>query len=119
MTKVRKTIQNQRLKNLIKELKQEKGIWKALGEELNKPNRRRAEVNLHKLNKEMENGEIALVPGKVLGYGKLDKDKKIKIASFNYSNKALQKIEKTKTEAHTIEEIKEQNPSKEKMRIIK
>lgn len=119
MTKARKNIQNQRLKNLIEELEKEKGIWKTLGQELNTTNRNRTEVNLYKINKETKEGEIALIPGKVLSQGKIDPDKKIKIASFKYSNKSLQKIEESNAEAYTIEEIKEENPEKEKMKIIK
>ncbi|MFW5903037.1 MAG: 50S ribosomal protein L18e [archaeon] len=119
MNKKRNTIQNPRLKNLIKELEKKEGIWKDLGEELNKPNRKRAEVNLRKINRETENGEIALIPGKVLGYGEIDEDKKIEIASFTYSDKALRKIEKTKSKTYTIEEMKKKEPSKEKMKIIK
>lgn len=108
---------NPRLKNLIKNLKDKKGILKALGEELDKPNRKRAEVNLYKLNKEMEEGETALIPGKVLGYGNIDKE--IKVAALKYSEGAKEKIKESGSEAKTIEKIIEQNPDKEKMKIIK
>lgn len=108
---------NPRLKGLIKNLKEEEGIWKSLAEEIDTANRRRAEVNLYKLNKELEEGETALVPGKVLGYG--DLDQKIKIGALNYSKGAKEKIEEAGSEPLTIQELKEQDPEKKNMRIIK
>ncbi len=119
MSKRKNRIQNKRLKSLIRTLEKEKGIWKDLGKELGKPNRKRAEVNLRKIDKEAEDGEIILIPGKVLGYGEINKDKKIEIAALTYSNKANEKINKTKSKAFTIEEMKDKKPSKEKMKIIK
>lgn len=108
---------NPRLKSLIKELKQRKGVWKDLGEELDSSNKRRAEVNLYKLNKELEEDEIGLVPGKILGYGEINHP--IKTAALNYSGKANEKIKNQDGKPRRIEELLEKDPEKDKIRIIK
>lgn len=112
--KMKTNTTNPRLKRLIKKLKKKKGAWKALAKELDKTNQNRAEVNLYKINKELEEDEVGLVPGKVLSNGKIDH--KVKIGALNYSKKAKEKI---KGKAQKIEEVLEENPEKEKIKIIK
>lgn len=112
--KMRTNTTNPRLRRLIKKLKKKEGVWKALAEELDKTNKNRAEVNLYKINKELEEDEVGLVPGKVLSYGNIDH--KVKIGALNYSKKAKEKI---KGEAQKIEEVLEESPEKEKIKIIK
>ena len=53
--------------------KQKVKLWKRIANDLEKPTRKRREVNLYKINKYTRNNEIALVPGKVLSLGNLDK----------------------------------------------
>lgn len=115
--KMRIKTTNPRLKKTIQELEKEKGLWRKVGKELDRPNRIRAEVNLFKLNKETEEGDVVIVPGKVLGYGELNHS--IKIGALSYSGKAREKIEESGSKALKIEEIKEEDPAKEKIKVIK
>ena len=95
--------------------KQNVKLWKRIAYELSKPTRIRREVNLYKINKYTRQGETALVPGKVLSLGSLDK--KITIAAYKFSNEAKEKINKV-GKAITIKELIKENPKGENVRII-
>ena len=97
-------------------LKENAPIWKRIAKELNKPTRQRRVVNLMKINKYVNENEIALVPGKVLSMGELTK--KLTIAAFQFSEKAKEKIIKSGGKALTIEELIKQNPKGSNTRII-
>ncbi|MFH1592741.1 MAG: 50S ribosomal protein L18e [Candidatus Woesearchaeota archaeon] len=111
---------NKYLIELIKSLKKlsiEKKvkIWKAVAKELEKPTRIRRVVNLDRLNRVCKDGETILVPGKVLGGGELDK--KLTVAAFGFSEKALDKI-KEKSKSISIEELMKENPEGTKVRMV-
>jgi large subunit ribosomal protein L18e len=60
---LRKTI-----KELYKLARQNKAsIWRAVAEELEKPRRQRRIVNVSRINRYTSDGDIVVVPGKVLG----------------------------------------------------
>ena len=108
------------LRDLITDLnklasKQKVNLWKRIAEDLNKPTRTRREVNLYKINKYTKNNEIALIPGKVLSIGNLDK--KITVAAYKFSNEAREKINKI-GKAITIKELIKENPLGKGIRII-
>ena len=111
---------NIHLKNLIRELrklstKNNIKLWKRIAYELEKPTRKRREVNISKIDKYTRENEIALVPGKVLGNGELTK--KIIIAAFKFSEKAKEIINK-KGKAISIQDLMKDNPTGKKVRII-
>ena len=111
---------NPKLKGLIIELnrlgrREKVGLWKRIAVDLGKPTRKRREINLSKLDKYVNENEIALVPGKVLSTGELSK--KLKVAAFNFSEMAREKINKT-GKALTIEQLMKENPKGKKVRII-
>ena len=111
---------NPKLKALIVELQrlgrsQKVNLWKRVAEDLGKPTRIRREANLDKISKYTNNEEIALVPGKVLSTGELNK--KISVAGFKFSEKAKEKINKT-GKALTIEQLMKENPKGKNVRII-
>lgn len=91
-------------------------IWEDVAELLAKPNRKRAEMNVAKLNKLLENGETVIVPGKVLGGGDLKRE--VEIAALNFSNKAKKKIKDAGGTTLKIEELIEKNPTGSGVRII-
>ena len=71
--------------------------------------------NLYKIDKHTRENEIALVPGKVLSIGNLNK--KIKVAAFQFSDQAKEKINLI-GKAITIKELIQENPKGNKVRII-
>ena len=110
---------NTKLNALIVELKskaRETPLWKRVASDLEKPSRQRRQVNLYKLNRHAKDGEVMLVPGKVLSLG--DLDKKITVAAFNYSAAAKKKIEDKQGSALTIAELFKKNPQAKGIRII-
>ena len=108
---------NINLKKLISELnKQNKPIWKRIAKDLEKPRRIRRVVNLSRLNRYTKNGEIAVVPGKVLSDGVLEK--KIEVAAFNFSQQAIDKIKNSGSSVLSIKELLKKNPEAKGVRII-
>ena len=107
------------LQNLIKDLKElyrenKINLWKRIAYELEKPTRQRRAVNIYKINKCTREGEIALIPGKVLSLG--DLNKKITVAAYQFSEEAKEKINKT-GKAITIKELIKTNPNPKGKRI--
>ncbi|MEM5811633.1 MAG: 50S ribosomal protein L18e [Candidatus Aenigmatarchaeota archaeon] len=110
---------NPSLKKLLIELektyrKTKRPIWKDLLEKLSKPRRKRIEVNLFKIDKYVNENEIAVVPGKVLSVGELTKP--LTIAAWKFSKKAREKIEKNNGKAIDMYELIKLNPKN--IRII-
>lgn len=108
---------NENLRKLIEDLnilgaKEKVKVWKVAAKFLNKSSRQRVGVNLFKINKLVRDGEIALIPGKVLSEGELTK--KVTVAAFQFSNSAKNKIAK----AITIQQLIEENPKGKKIRLI-
>ncbi len=110
--------QNLELKLLIRKLKKLSNkenvkIWKRIASDLEKPTRKRRKVNIYKINKYTREGETAIIPGKVLSLGSLNK--KITIAAYQFSEAAKEKL---KNNAVTIEQLITKNPKGKKLRII-
>lgn len=91
------------------------GIWRAIAKKLEKPSRNWAEVNVGKIAKHLKEGEIAIVPGKVLGMGEVNK---IEVAAWKFSKTAREKIEKAGGKCYTIAQLIEKNPKGNNVRII-
>lgn len=117
------------LKGLILQLKKrasEKNekIWHRIAEELEAPARMRRAVNLYRIakhagrqaNKNNNENEIVIVPGKVLGTGEISQ--KLLIAAYSFSESAREKIHGAKGEAITIAELLQKNPKPQNIRII-
>jgi large subunit ribosomal protein L18e len=107
--------------SLINELKKQANendapIWKDIAKRLEKPLRNWPEVNLEKISKYVSNKETALIPGKVLSSG--DLDKKITIAAWSFSDKAEEKIKKAGGKTITINELMKNNPKGKDIRIM-
>ncbi len=119
MKKVNKT--NPHLLLLIDELKmmqRERGgdIWRDIAKRLEKPKRNWAEVNLSKLERYAEDGEVIIVPGKVLASG--DLNKKVTIAAFSFSESAKAKIESAGGRNLSISQLMDENPEGSNIRIM-
>jgi len=109
------------LRKLIRKLReQSKGneaqIWADLADRLNKSNRSRAEVNLSQINRESDDGETIVVPGKILGSGIMDHS--VTIAAFDFSSRAERRILKADGEILSIEDLLEKKPEGSNVRIM-
>jgi large subunit ribosomal protein L18e len=91
-------------------------IWDAVARLLNKPSRRRHEVNLFLIERNLEKGQVAVVPGNVLGSGEITKP--VTVAALRFSQEAESKIKAAKGFALDIDELIRKHPKGEKVRIL-
>jgi large subunit ribosomal protein L18e len=94
-----------------------KAIWKALAEDLDKPKRKRVAVNLSRINRYTDEGQVVAVPGKVLASGWLDHG--VKIAAFSFSELAKEKIKQAKGESMSLLELLESGIEPNQIKIMK
>lgn len=91
-------------------------IWKAVAGLLNRPSRKRHEVNLYLLERNLEKGQVAVVPGVVLGSGELTKP--VTVAALRFSQEAERKVKKAGGACLSIDELVEKHPKGERVRIL-
>ena len=118
-TSIEKGMQRKRNAKLVKTIidaKKSEG-WLEVARILSNPRRKRVNMNLEEINKESKEGEIIVIPGKVLSQGEIDK--KIKVVALNFSEKAKEKLLKSKSEALSIFEEIKKNPKAKGIKILK
>jgi len=109
---IRKTI-----RQLIKYANEYKAsIWKDIAERLNKPTRIRAEVNVSKINRYTKPGDVVVVPGKVLGAGKIDHP--VTVAAIAFSESAIKKIKEAGGRVLHILQLVQENPKGSNVKIM-
>ena len=91
-------------------------IWDRVRELLLKPRRKRIAVNISRINRYTKDGDIVVVPGKVLSCGKLNHS--VTIAAFDFSAKALEKIKQSNSKAILIEDLLKKRPDGSEVKII-
>ena len=91
--------------------------WLGVAGILAGPRKNRININLEEIDKKAKEGEILVVPGKVLSQGEVSK--KGKIVSLNFSDKAKEKLLKAGVElSNILEEIKK-NPQAKNIKVLK
>jgi large subunit ribosomal protein L18e len=113
---------NPLLKETIKTLKDAsrksgQNIWAAMAEGLDKPKRRRVSVNLSRINRHTQPGDIVAVPGKVLASGALDHP--VTVAAYSFSDGARKKIIQTEGKAVSLTSLIEEQVEPSKIKILK
>jgi len=118
-TKIEKQLNRKTNAELVKTiiLAKKNDDWREIAEILSGPRKNRKNINLEDLDEKSNEGETIVIPGKVLSQGELNK--KIKVVALNFSEKAKEKLLKTKSEVSSILEEIKKNPKGEKVRIIK
>ena len=96
--------------------KEERPLWTALAEKLNRPRRKAYEVNLFRLDRYANAKETIVVPGTVLGRGELKKP--VTVAALKFSGKAKEEINKAGGMAMSIDEFIQSRPKFDKVRIM-
>lgn len=91
-------------------------LWMKVAGILSEPRRSRTEINLDDIEKSAKEGDSVVFPGKVLSQGEVSK--KIAIIAFGFSEKAREKLLKTKSRALTILEEIKKNPEAKGIRIL-
>ena len=74
-------------------------------------------INLGEVSRHVKEGEVVVVPGKVLSSG--EPAAKLTIAAFKFSPRALVKVEKAGGRCIPIQRLVEENPHGTKVRILR
>ncbi|MEM5854833.1 MAG: 50S ribosomal protein L18e [Candidatus Aenigmatarchaeota archaeon] len=91
-------------------------IWYAVAEKLERPRRKKVEVNVYEIDRNCSEGETVVVPGVVLSNGKITKP--VKVAAWRFSSKAEEKIKKVGGRTMKIEDLLKENPKGSGVRIL-
>lgn len=118
---VKKGPENIQLKTLLLELdqaasKNKAQIWRKAAFLLGKPTRQRIEVNLHDVDCNTAEGDVVLVPGKLLSEGKIGHS--ITLAAWKISKQASEKLSKANCKIVSIKELLAKNPKGSKIVFI-
>ena len=107
---------NEGLRQLIAKLEaSEAKILHAVADGISKSTRARREVNLGRINKNTQDGEMIIVPGKVLGGGEINH--KVTVYALKFSQSAADKLKKTGSSIQTLEQLPEKLAGK-RVRIM-
>ncbi|NMJ86867.1 MAG: 50S ribosomal protein L18e [Thaumarchaeota archaeon] len=90
-------------------------IWLKLQKMMERTGSKRG-VNLSKLSRFTEEGDMVIVPGKILGAGTMDH--KITICAFSLSQSAAKKIIESGSEIFSIKTFVEKFPKGSKVKIV-
>jgi large subunit ribosomal protein L18e len=118
-TKIEKQIQKKKNPELVQTIiaaKKQKS-WLEIAHILSGSRRIKIIFNLNEINEKSKDGDTIIVPGKILSLGSIDK--KIKLAALNFSEKAEEKLAKSKIDFKTILEEIKTNPSGKGVKILK
>jgi len=91
--------------------------WREVAFYLSGPTRRHASINLSEIEDSSKDGEVVVIPGKVLGNGKISK--KVKVVAMSFSERAKDKLSKSKIEFSDINTEISKNPSAKNVRILR
>jgi len=117
-SKIEKQLQKKTNSELVETiiLAKKKKEWGEVASIIAGPRRMRTNINLGRINDQVKEGEIIVVPGKVLSLGEVTK--KIRVAALSFSKVAKEKLLKSKSEAVSILEEIKKNPSAKGIRIL-
>jgi large subunit ribosomal protein L18e len=107
---------NSELVETIIAAKKVKG-WVEVASLLSAPRKNHSDVNVSKINDEVKEGDIVIIPGKVLSQGEISK--KIKVAALGFSKVAKDKLLKSGSKVSSILEEIKSNPEAKGIKIIK
>lgn len=91
-------------------------VWKALEKEFSKSRSNRRLVNIHQLDKITKDGEIIIVPGKILGNGNLGH--KLTVCAYSYSETAIDKLKTSGADVISLQSLINKYPDGKGVKII-
>ncbi|MEM2875740.1 MAG: 50S ribosomal protein L18e [Candidatus Bathyarchaeia archaeon] len=96
--------------------KENASLWVRAAEHLSKPRSRRTIVNLSQINRYSVGGETILIPGKVLGSGKIDHP--VTVAAYAFSKSAKAKILESGGRTLSIDDLVKDNPKGSNVKLM-
>jgi large subunit ribosomal protein L18e len=91
-------------------------IWRTVAEFVERPRRKRVVVNVGKIDRLVKDGDIVIVPGKILGGGEIRR--KITVAAVSITPTAASKILSVGGEVLTIPELVKKVPKGSGVKIV-
>lgn len=91
-------------------------IWKALEKEFSKPRSDRRLINIQRLDKITNSGDVIVIPGKVLGDGTLGH--KLTVSAYSFSESAEKKLKSSGAEIISLQSLINKYPDGKGVRII-
>ncbi|HXW36853.1 MAG TPA: 50S ribosomal protein L18e [Nitrososphaerales archaeon] len=102
---------------LLERAGKDAAVWRSASQLLSSPALTKVEVNVGRISRLSEGGAKLLVPGKVLGWGNLDK--KVTVGAFSFSSSAKQKITAAGGSAITIGDFVKKYRDGRNVKIVK
>ncbi|MBI5148308.1 50S ribosomal protein L18e [Candidatus Pacearchaeota archaeon] len=102
-SKIERKLKRKTNAHLVKLIIRLKKTSPSLANLISIPRRKRAQVNLEKINKNTKENDVVVVPGKVLGKGKIHHS--IIIAALSFSEEAERKLKEAKCKIEGIEGV--------------
>jgi len=118
-TKIDKQIEKKTNSELVETIiaAKKKDKWLEVAGVISSSRRNSIEINLNELESKVKDGELVVIPGKILSQGELTK--KVKIVALKFSEKAREKLSKAKISCSTILEEIKVNPGARGVRILR
>ncbi|MBX8637966.1 MAG: 50S ribosomal protein L18e [Thermoplasmata archaeon] len=88
--------------------KEKSPVWRDVAMRLEKPIGNRAVINLARLDRYTKEGDVIVVPGKILGMGRMSK--KITVSAYMLSSSAVAKLEKAGCKLYDLQSLARDNP---------
>ena len=92
-------------------------MWRDIAESLSGGSRRYASINVGKINKLSNDGDIVIVPGSVLGSGVINK--KVTLSALKISKSAMEKLQKSGSSFKPIKQFATENPKVKNPKILR
>jgi len=117
-TKIGKQIEKKTNSELVETiiLSKKNSAWIKVAEILSGSRRNSRSFNLHEIDDLSKEGDTVVIPGKVLSEGEISK--KIRVVAKGFSEKAREKLLKSKTPIAFIEEEIKTNPEGKGIKIL-
>lgn len=118
-TKIEKQTLKKRNPEIVETIRaaKKKEKWLKIAGILSGPRRKMPNLNLTEIDKDSKEGDTVVVPGKVLSQGEINK--KIKVVALGFSEKAREKLMKSKSDPTTISEEIKKNPDAKGVRVLR
>lgn len=117
-TKIEKQLNNKTSSQLVETIiaSKKKENWLKVAGILSGTRRNSISMNLGEIDEIVKDGEGIIVPGKILSQGELNK--KVRVVALKFSEKAREKLLKSKIQASTIAEEIKDNPEARGLRVL-
>ncbi|HEA46666.1 MAG TPA: 50S ribosomal protein L18e [Candidatus Pacearchaeota archaeon] len=118
-TKIEKQALKKRNPEIVETIRaaKKKEKWLKIAGILSGPRRKMPNLNLTEIDKDSKEGDTVVVPGKVLSQGEINK--KIKVVALGFSEKAREKLMKSKSNPTDILEEIKKNPDAKGVKILR